>query len=285
VIDDLGAILVIALFYSSGVQLPGLAVATAGFAGILAFRRLGVRSKLIYVAPSLIAWAGTYAAGIHPTIAGVVVGLLTPVRAWLGPIGFASGLERELHELERARTVALSAEEFREHVRHVDIARREALSPADSLIAKLHPWVAFGIMPVFALANAGVNVGGVAFSASSWDVVTGVAVGLVIGKPVGVLGACALTLRLRLAALPRGISVRHLLVLGVVAGIGFTMSLFIAQLAFNDASSLAAAKVGVLLASGASAIVGLALGRALLRPVETVGAAQTADEAESSTET
>jgi NhaA family Na+:H+ antiporter len=243
-----------------------------------------VRSKAIYIAPALVAWAGTYAAGIHPTIAGVIIGLLTPVRAWLGPVAFASGLERELHEIERARAGSLSTAELRQHVQHVDIARREALSPADDLIAQLHPWVAFAIMPVFALANAGVNLGGVTFSPSSWDVVTGVAIGLVIGKPVGVLAACALTLRFGLAALPRGITVRHLLVLGVVAGIGFTMSLFIAQLAFSDASTLAAAKIGVLVASGAAAVVGLGLGRALLQPIAATGAARTADEAEASTE-
>jgi NhaA family Na+:H+ antiporter len=284
VIDDLGAILVIALFYSGGVQPAGLALAAGGFAAIIALQRFGVRSKLVYVAPALVAWAGTYAAGIHPTIAGVIIGLMTPVRAWLGPDGFASGLHKELDELERARTGKLPAEELREHVRQVDIARREALSPADSLIASLHPWVAFVIMPVFALANAGVNVGGVAFSEQSWSVVVGVAMGLVVGKPVGVLLASALTLRLGLAVLPRGITGRHLLVLGVIAGIGFTMSLFIAQLAFTDASSLAAAKIGVLVASAGAAIVGLALGRALLRPVAVVGAARTADEAECSTE-
>jgi NhaA family Na+:H+ antiporter len=284
VIDDLGAILVIALFYSGGVAPAGLAVAAGGFAAIIALQRFGVRWKLVYVAPALIAWAGTYAAGIHPTIAGVIIGLLTPVRAWLGAGGFVSGLHRELDELERARTGELSAEELREHVRQVDIARREALSPADSLIVSLHPWVAFGIMPVFALANAGVNVGGVAFTAQSWSVAAGVTLGLVVGKPIGVLLASALTLRLGLAVLPRGLTLRHLVVLGVIAGIGFTMSLFIAQLAFTDASSLAAAKIGVLVASAASAIVGLALGRALLRPVVIAGAARTADEAECSTE-
>ncbi|MET0411913.1 MAG: Na+/H+ antiporter NhaA [Polyangiaceae bacterium] len=284
VIDDLGAILVIALFYSAGIEPAGLAIAAGGFAAIVVLKRLGVRSKLVYVAPALIAWAGTYAAGIHPTIAGVIIGLLTPVRAWLGASGLASGLQEELAALERARTGELSAAELRAHVRRVDIARREALSPADSLIASLHPWVAFAIMPVFALANAGVNVGGVAFSAQSWNVAAGVAIGLIVGKPVGVLLASALTLRLGLAVLPRGLTLRHLVVLGVIAGIGFTMSLFIAQLAFTDASSLAAAKIGVLVASAGSAIVGLALGRALLRPVAVAGAARTADEAECSTE-
>ena len=170
-------------------------------------------------------------------------------------------------------------------MRHVDVARREAISPAESLIETLHPWIAFGIMPVFALANAGVAVSGGSLDGASWSVVAAVAVGLIIGKPIGVLAASWLTLRLRIGTLPAGITLRHLVVLGVVAGVGFTMALFIAQLAFTDAQLLAAAKLGVLAASGGAAILGLILGRLLLSPVGLVGAAQTADEAESSTET
>ena len=110
------------------------------------------------------------------------------------------------------------------------------------------------------------------------------AVGLVVGKPVGVLIACAIALRLRVATLPRGLGARHLVTLGVVAGVGFTMALFIAQLAFRDAAMLSAAKLGVLLASAFAGVLGLALGRGLLRETEHPGAAESADEAESSTE-
>jgi len=170
-------------------------------------------------------------------------------------------------------------------LRHVDIARREALSPGTSLIETLHPWVAFGIMPVFALANAGVAISGGALDAVSGSVVLAVAVGLIAGKPLGVLVATWLTLRLGLGTLPTGITRRHLVVLGVVAGVGFTMALFIAQLAFTEPRLLAAAKLGVLAASCGAAIVGLGLGRLLLAPVATPGAARTADEAEKSTET
>jgi NhaA family Na+:H+ antiporter len=158
------------------------------------------------------------------------------------------------------------------------------MSPAESLIEALHPWVAFGIMPLFALANAGVVISREELGAGSTVVLSAVALGLVIGKPLGVLGACALTLRTGVATLPRGLSFRHLLVLGVVAGIGFTMALFVAQLAFVDPSRLAAAKLGVLCASGLAAVLGLALGRLLLPAATATGAALTADEAESSTE-
>jgi NhaA family Na+:H+ antiporter len=287
IIDDLGAILVIAIFYSSGVALSGLLVAMVGIGGIVAMKRFGVRTKLAYVAPSLVVWAGIYAAGIHPTIAGVIVGLMTPVRAWLGPEGFLVGARQDLERLERlaqADTKAASSHALSETLRHVDVACREAVSPAERLIEMLHPWVAFVIMPVFALANAGVSLAGGSPDASAWSVVTAVTVGLIVGKPVGVLLASWLALRLRIATLPAGMSLRHLVVLGVVAGVGFTMALFIAQLAFTDAKLLAAAKLGVLMASGGAAVCALIVGRLLLGPVVTPAAAATADEAENSTE-
>ncbi len=284
VIDDLGAIVVIAIFYSSGLAMSGLFVAALGLCGVFAMQRLGVRSKLAYVAPSVIVWAGIYAAGVHPTIAGVIIGLVTPVRAWLGPDGFLVGVRKELAHLARNNPLTLSSHELAETLRHVDDARREAMSPAESLIEMLHPWVAFGIMPIFALANAGVSLSVGSLHAASWQVVTGVAVGLIAGKPIGVLLASWLTLRLRIGTLPAGMTVRHLVVLGVVAGVGFTMALFISQLAFTDARLLAAGKIGVLVASAGAAVLALALGRMLLTPVETAGAARIADEAESSTE-
>lgn len=284
VIDDLGAIVVIALFYSSGITLSGLLIAAFGFGSVLAMQRFGVRTKLAYVPPSLVAWAGIYIAGVHPTIAGVLIGLMTPVRAWLGPDGFIVGVRRELELLAKSPPVELSPHELAERLHQVDVARREAMSPAESLIETLHPWVAFGIMPIFALANAGVHISASSLDAASWRVMSAVTVGLVVGKPIGVLMASWLMLRLKLGTLPLGIHQRHLVVLGVVAGVGFTMALFIAQLAFTHESLLAAAKLGVLVASGCAAILGLILGRLLLKPVGKSGAAQTADEAESSTE-
>ncbi|HEU4535831.1 MAG TPA: Na+/H+ antiporter NhaA [Polyangiaceae bacterium] len=286
VIDDLGAIVVIALFYSAGVAASGLGVAALGLGAVFALQRLGVRAKLAYVPPAIVAWAGVYQAGIHPTIAGVLVGLMTPVRAWLGPEGFLEGVRKELEGFEQLAEDAPgppSSRELAATLRHINAARREAISPAESLIETLHPWVAFGIMPVFALANAGVPIGGGSLDGASWGVAVAVAVGLAVGKPAGVLAASWLALRLRLGVLPAGIGQRHLLVLGVVAGVGFTMALFIAQLAFTEARLLAAAKLGVLAASGGAGLLGLGLGRLLLSPTGAAGAAQTADEAESST--
>lgn len=266
VIDDLGAIIVIALFYSSGVALSGLLIAALGFCGIFAMQWLGVRSKLLYVVPSVVVWAGVYSAGVHPTIAGVLVGLITPVQAWLGPEGFVLRVRKELNLLEQTAPAALSSHALAATLDQVDRARREAMSPAESLIQTLHPWVAFGIMPVFALANAGVALSGGSLDATSWGVLGAVAVGLIVGKPIGVLCATWLTLRLGIGTLPESVHWRHLTVLGVVAGVGFTMALFIAQLAFADPRLLSAAKLGVLVASGGAAILGLVVGRLLLAP-------------------
>ncbi len=283
VIDDLGAIIVIAVFYSSGIAVNGLLVAAAGLAGVFLMQWLGVRAKLAYVLPTVIAWAGIYAAGVHPTIAGVVVGLITPVRAWLGADGFVAEARMQLDELEKT-TNSMSVHELTRTLRQVNTARREAISPAESLIESLHPWVAFGIMPLFALANAGVTLTGGTLDATSTNVLVAVIIGLVVGKPLGILLACWVTLTLRVSVLPAGITVRHLVVLGMVAGVGFTMSIFVAQLAFASPQLLAAAKIGVLVASTGAALLALGVGRMVLSTVTSPLAAATADEAERSTE-
>jgi NhaA family Na+:H+ antiporter len=283
IIDDLGAILVIALFYSTGVELAGLLLAGAGLAGVFVLQWLGGRIKLVYVVPALVVWAGIHSAHVHPTIAGVLIGFATPVRAWLGPDGFLAGVQHELNCLQRGRG-PVAFHDLYVSLRRVSVARREAVSPADGLIEGLHPWVAFGIMPLFALANAGVSLGGAPLDAEATRIIAGVTLGLLLGKPLGILLACWASVRVGIAALPVGITGRHLLVLGIVAGVGFTMALFIAQLAFPDARMLAAAKLGVLGASAAAGVLGLVLGRLLLSSELAAGAALTADEAECSTE-
>jgi len=285
VIDDLGAIVVIALFYSSGISILGLAVAAGGVLLILLMQRFGVRSKIGYLVPSAAVWGGIYAAGIHPTLAGVIVGLLTPVRAWLGPVGLQSGVRRELEQLAALPPADLSTHTLTGPLRQIDRIRRETLSPVDTLIESLHPWVAFAIMPVFALANAGVSLSDTTLDSSAFAITAGVGVGLVLGKPVGILLAMGLTLRLRIGRLPSGLGFSHLLVLGLAAGIGFTMALFIAQLAFTEATYLSAAKLGVLASSAAAAILALVLGRLLMKGGPTTQERQSADRAEPSVAT
>jgi len=266
VIDDLGAILVIALFYSAQIALSGLLVASFGVLGIVLLRAMGVRKVSAYIPSATIIWGGIYASGVHPTIAGVVVGLLTPVEAWLGPEGFAAEAQAQARQVSHGiSTAQASAHELREPLKKMDFARREAVSPAQFLIDKLHPWVAFLIMPLFALANAGVDLRGTRFSGDALRVSLSIGLALVVGKPLGVFAVSFVALRTRLSTLPTGLGLRHIVVLGVVAGIGFTMSLFIAQLAFTSPELLAAAKLGVLCASAVAMLLGLGIGRLLLR--------------------
>ena len=291
VIDDLGAIIVIALFYSSGIQIEGLLLAGLGFLGVMGLQGLGVRNKLAYGLPAVTAWAGIYAAGVHPTIAGVILGLMTPVTPWIGAQGFLENVGEKIAALRKISTSSgadgSSGVDDVHHtngiLREIQALGREVLSPADSLIQTLHPWVAFVIMPVFALANSGVSLVAANFDQNSSLILTSVSLGLLCGKPLGILLCVGLALRLKLADLPAGITWRHLFILGVVAGVGFTMALFIAQLAFADMAMLSAAKIGILAASGLAGIAALAGGYLMLSPWVDPRAAQTADEAEAST--
>jgi NhaA family Na+:H+ antiporter len=274
VIDDLGAILVIGFFYSSGVAPSGLAVAAAGVAVIWLLRAAGVRSFIAYGLPGGVVWAGVYSAGIHPTIAGVIVGLLTPVEAWLGAEGL---LETALQQARRITDLLASSEGehgLQKPLQQIAFARREAVSPAEFLIGALHPWVAYVIMPLFALANAGIDLHGISFDGSPARITLAIAIALVVGKPLGVIAASALAIVCGVSERPRGLTLRHLIVLGVVAGIGFTMSLFVAQLAFSKPALLGAAKLGVLAASVIAMTLGVIVGKIILPAPEPRGQAE-----------
>jgi NhaA family Na+:H+ antiporter len=262
VIDDLGAILVIAVFYSAGLVTSGLALAGLGLLLVLGLQKLGVRSPWAYVPPGVVVWAGVQMSGVHPTIAGVLLGLLTPVRAWLGPSDFvdhatsAAAAVNSQQDTHRQRRIVIGLATL-EH------ARREAVAPVDRLLSSLHGWVAFVIMPLFALANAGVPLAGADLGGGR-AVFSGVLLGLVLGKPLGVMALSWLAVRAGVAALPAGVSWRDLLVVGIVAGIGFTMALFIAALAFPAGPHGEIAKLAILGASAVAAIGGLLAGRLLL---------------------
>ena len=243
----------------------GFAVAGVGVAAVLLMQRIGLRHPFIYVVAGVVVWAGTLQAGIHPTIAGVILGLLTPVRSWFGYQGFAA--ETQI-ALDRLREKAVSEKDPRillPELDRINVARRESIPPVTRIEAALHPWVAFGIMPLFALANAGVALGGVSGGvAEATGIAFGVGLGLVIGKPLGVVGFSWLAVRLGLASLPRGVSWTGVVVVGCAAGIGFTMALFIGALAFTAGAMLAIAKLTVLLASAAAGAVALLVGFTML---------------------
>jgi len=250
VIDDIAAIIVIAVAFSSGLSLAGFGIAAAGLGAIVVLRGVGVRQPIVYIAPGVGVWAGLLVAGIHPTLAGVLVGLLAPVRPWFGAAGFKQATQDHLAHLDAGDGDLVG------HLDEIERARREALSPAERLIHVLHPYVAFGVMPLFALANAGVGLAGASISGDGVYVFAGIVAGLALGKPVGI----ALASRLHGGAPPGA------LLVGLLGGIGFTMSLFIAQLALPPGELLATAKLAILVGSVTAAIAGLVVGRSRRSP-------------------
>lgn len=284
VIDDVGAIVVIAIFYAAGFSASGALVAATGVAAILLMQKLGVRSPWAYVVPAMVLWAGALWAGVHPTLAGVVVGLMTPVRAWYGAGRFLEVAESNVTAL-RAKEVEPDEHDLLPHLDALDDARREAVSPVDRLLHLLHRWVAYGVMPLFALANAGVPLGEASLEGDGLRVFLGVTLGLVLGKLMGVVGLSWLARRAGLTALPTGVGWKEVAVVGSCAGIGFTMALFIAELAFPAGTLLETAKLAILTASAVAGVLAFVLGLKTLRPEREVGAASSESEAEASTST
>jgi NhaA family Na+:H+ antiporter len=262
VIDDLAAVLIIAIFYSGGLDYLGFVVAGTGILLTLALQRMGIGAAWAYVVPGAVVWVGMLQTGAHPTLAGVVLGLITPVtsRPMREP-----PIETVTRTANDMATVADQAEQgpkgLSELLRDLRLAQRELLPPVVRVQVALHPWVAFGVMPVFALANAGVGLGGIdTGDGASRSIMLGVLVALVLGKPLGVISASWLAVRVGLCRLPPGVNWSGVCLVGLLAGIGFTMSIFIANLAFTQDQQLSAAKLGVLAGSLASAVLGLTWG-------------------------
>lgn len=261
IIDDVIAVAIIALFYTGGLQLEGFAVAGVGIAIVLAMQRMGLGSAWAYVAPAFVVWSGLLITGAHPTLAGVALGLLTPVFSTPARQSPMERLTRATAEL-RDRFPSQDAGQLAHPLRDVREAQREVLPPVVRVQMALHPWVAFGVMPLFALANAGVSLGSLDLGAGGapW-VLAGVATALVVGKPLGVVGTSWLLVKLGWCRLPVGVTWGGVVLVGLLAGIGFTMSIFIAMLAFDDPALLGAAKSGVLIGSVLAAVLGLLWGR------------------------
>lgn len=220
IVDDLGAIIVIAVFYNSNLSFTALGVGLVALAIALIFNRLNIRNFIPYIFVGLIAWVAFLNAGIHPTIAGVLLGMLIPAD------------EKDQHK-----------------------------SLLHKLEHSLSPWSAYVIMPIFALANAGVTIeGGLSDILSPIGI--GIILGLCIGKPIGICGASYILFKLKLARIPDGANSTQLLGAGSLGGIGFTMSLFIASLAFDNPQYLTSAKISILCASVLSGILGVIIFKA-----------------------
>lgn len=250
--DDIGAVIVIAAFYGTGLNWFMLLAAAAGFAFVRILNASGVRSVPVYAVVGVFIWLAVYKSGVHPTVAGVLLGLLTPPDEWVSRDALRLSLSDLAARLDESPAEAGAAE-----LQLMAFAARESVSPLERLETWLHPWVGFAIMPLFALANAGVHVEPNAMTSS---VAVAVAVGLLLGKPIGVMLFSFLAVKLKLARLPHGVTWPVLLGGGFLAGIGFTMSLFVAGLAFDAHPDLLAdAKIGILTGSVLSAIIGAAI--------------------------
>ena len=229
IIDDLGAIVIIALFYTQGLSLPALLIAAGAIAVLAVLNLCNVRRVGLYLLTGIVLWTAVLKSGVHATLAGVVIGFFIP------------------------------------------LSEKKGESPAASLEHALHPWVTFLILPLFAFANAGVSLAGTTPSGLASLLPLGIIAGLFIGKPLGISLFCWLALKLRLTTLPPGTAFRDIVAIGVLCGIGFTMSIFIATLAFGevDPAMITWAKLGILIGSLLAAIVGYGLLKMRFsRPVE-----------------
>ena len=263
--DDLGAVLVIALFYTNDLRPYPLAVAAAIYALLWLFNRAGIRNPIPYGLAGLVLWYAVFKSGIHATIAGILLATAIPVRPRFSPSHFEHRLEELLQAFRSDRRDPSTADDpLSNHpmaaiAEAVERSARAVQSPLQRIEHRLNPWVTFAILPLFALSNAGIDLSAVRWSEAFTERVTlGVFLGLAVGKFVGIAAASWIAVRLRLGRLPAGVTWRHVLGAAWLGGIGFTMSLFIAQLAFRDAVHIEQAKLGILLASLVSALAGMA---------------------------
>lgn len=262
IIDDIVAVVVIALFYSDGLNYMGSLIAGSGILLVLALQRIGIGSAFGYIIPGAIIWIGVLITGAHPTLAGVVLGLMTPVGSVRMRERPLKMLTRITNELTGEGITMKDEHELAHTLQQLQLAKRELLPPVIRVQKALHPWVAYIVMPLFALANAGVSINSGAFFADpTLPIVAGIILALVIGKPLGIIGMCWISIRLKWCQLPLDVTWKGILLIGLLAGIGFTMSIFIAMLAFHDESLLNAAKLGVLIGSFTAASLGLVWGR------------------------
>jgi NhaA family Na+:H+ antiporter len=254
-VDDIGAILVIAIFYTTSFSLPALGWAGGLLGAVLAMRWIGIRGVHYYVVMGAGFWLALQQAGVHPTIAGVLLGLVTPADAWFDYKEFLdhgreliSRFEKELQRCDEARADALLG--------HLEELARETEAPLERLERLVQPWVSFIVLPFFALVNAGIELSaGTVASAAGSPIAQGCAAGLLLGKVGGIWLACWGAIRTGAGRLPSGVTLRHVGGVGVIAGIGFTVALFITGLAFQGAEAQAA-KFGVLAASLLAGLIG-----------------------------
>lgn len=279
IVDDIGAIMVIAVFYTSDLSIEALLIAVGLLGAIYGMNRVGVREVNLYFLVGGVVWIAMHESGIHATIAGVALGLMTPTEPHYETSSYDEAMEGLLARFREAeaRNDHATAQEV---LGHIEALTAETESPLDRLERMLHPLTSFIVVPLFALANAGVIVTGETIEeAMGSEVSQGVALGLFVGKPLGIFLATWLVVRLGVSALPTGMRWGHVFGVGLLGGIGFTVALFVNELAFDEEILINDGKMGILAGSLASALVGLAVLVFFTRG-DTAGPEPTSDDVE-----
>ena len=259
VVDDLGAVILIAIFYTSSLNLAVLGYAAIVLAALILLNRLGIKKLMPYLLLGTALWFLIEASGIHATIAGILLAITIPVRSRINTQQFLDICRCELtdfKEEEADRKNILLTQEQQASLEDIEDAYDAVQNPLVRLEHRLHPFSAFFIMPLFALANAGVQISGVSFSLIE-PMSLGILLGLVLGKPLGIIGATYIAHRLGWAQIPASLSWKHIIGAGILGGVGFTMSIFITHLAFDDASMIALAKLLIVACSLVMGIAGV----------------------------
>ncbi|MDQ3986068.1 MAG: Na+/H+ antiporter NhaA [Actinomycetota bacterium] len=269
IVDDIVAVVVIAMFYTSEISWGALGVGGLFLVALVVANLIGVGRTLVYTLLGVGLWLAFLLSGVHSTIAGVVLAFTVPASSFINPDEF---LERGRYVLDRFEQAGekgenvLTNEERQAALQALNHATYKLEPPLHELEHTLHPWVVFAIMPLFALANAGVPLVGSIAGALANPVVLGIVTGLVVGKQLGITLLAWLTVKSGISEMPEGITWRHVYGAGWLAGIGFTMSLFISDLAFPDSPLVDAAKLGILVASLLAGVVGWAILRKASTP-------------------
>jgi NhaA family Na+:H+ antiporter len=253
--DDIGAILVIAIFYSSDLSPGWLAIAAGLLALISVGQRVGIRSSLFYGSAAVVVWFAMLESGVHATIAGVALGFLTPARAFYGSEEFESKA-RDILDTFPLGDSNEDDEKSDYEAELLSAIATESIAPLNRLENRLLPWSSYLIVPLFALANAGVNFRGLDSGALTNPVALGVAVGLVAGKTIGISLFTWIAVKTRVGRLPHNVGWNHIVGVAAFAGIGFTVSIFITTLAFTDQKLIDVAKLGIFAGSLIAGILG-----------------------------
>lgn len=274
IVDDLGAIIVLAIFYPThSLHFDMLVYAAIVVLLLLAFNRNRVNNPVMYIIPGLFLWYFIFRSGIHATIAGVVLALTIPSKTVINEVRFSVSIKYWLEKFKQVSNseVEVLANPEQQHILHQIERNVRNMSPLmHKFEAGLHPLVTFFIMPVFALANAGVAISGDLFTIPVPSVATGIFFGLLCGKPVGIFLFSLAAVKMRIAELPQGTNWKQIFALGIIAGIGFTMSIFIDGLAFSNENLINVGKAAILGTSLVAALAGC-LAVYMTSPKESIG--------------